>query len=102
MARFHIVHMLLEDRPGFEGYQEVINTILWGLRQMGHEATYGVNEICPTATNIILGANAASEQQLISAPKDTICYNLEQLRACSQLRTWRIEGGPGFLRLWPE
>jgi hypothetical protein len=27
---------------------------------------------------------------------------LDQARACSQLRTWRIEGRPGFLRLWPE
>ena len=80
MARFHVAHMLRPESPGFEAYKEVIDTVLWGLRQIGHEATYGVNEISKNATNIIFGANLLPEELLHSAPEDTICYNLEQLR----------------------
>ena len=84
MARFHVVHVLSEDSPGFEAYQEVIDTVLWGLRQIGHEATYSVNEMSPNATNIVFGANHAGNM-LYSAPDNTIVYNLEQLRGHHQL-----------------
>ena len=83
MPRFHIVHVLSDNFPGFEAYQEVIETVGWGLQQLGHEVTNGVNGISSNATNIIFGANRA-ENFISLAPDDTICYNLEQLRGHRQ------------------
>jgi hypothetical protein len=83
MTRFHIVLVLLDDSLGFEAYQEVSETVGWGLQQLGHEVTHSVNCTSPNATNIIFGAHRASNF-IFSAPDGTICYNLEQLRGHQQ------------------
>lgn len=65
---------------GLHGYREVIDTIQWGLRELGHSADYGVNTISPTATNIVFGMQMLSLESIANLPPDTIVYNFEQMR----------------------
>jgi len=80
MARFHLMHCVHPKMHGLNGYKEVIESIHWGLAQMGHEVTYAVNRAEPNATNVIFGAQVLSTEFLKRLPPDTIIYHLEQLR----------------------
>ncbi len=78
MAVFNIVHAAGHGIRGTEAYREVIETVLWGLRQLGHDATYSVNRCRPEATNILFGGHLLPDM-LVASPADTIYYNLEQI-----------------------
>jgi hypothetical protein len=81
VARFHLVHWIPHKRMhGLNGYKEVIDTIQWGLEQLGHNVTYGLNNIISGATNIIFGAQTMDTATIAALPSNTIIYNLEQLR----------------------
>ncbi len=81
MARFQLVHCLGEHiMHGLNGYKEVIDTVQWGLQQLGHEAGYSVNDLSPDATNIVFGAQVVAQEALNAFPDGTIIYNFEQLR----------------------
>lgn len=80
MSQFHIVHIIPDPRLHIlNGYNDVIKTIVWGLRWNGHEVSYAVNLPHPTARNIVLGANMAPNQLIDLLPDDSIVYNLEQM-----------------------
>jgi hypothetical protein len=66
---------------GLNGYKEVIETVAWGLEQLGHQVTYEVNKFVTGATNIVFGAQVVPIAVLKQLPKGTIIYNLEQIRA---------------------
>jgi hypothetical protein len=66
---------------GLNGYKEVIETVAWGLEQLGHQVTYEVNKFVTNATNMIFGAQVVPITVLKQLPKETIIYNLEQIRA---------------------
>jgi len=83
MTHFNIVHVIRDGLLGVRAYQETIDSILWGLQQLGHEATYSVNSICHDATNIIVGGHLFPEL-LVESPEGTIYYNLEQIRGHPQ------------------
>jgi hypothetical protein len=77
--RFHLAH--LAPNPAFHGlygHTEVIETIHWGLRELGHEVTSGVNQLHSSRTNIIFGAQMLQERHVNALRPDTIVYNLEQ------------------------
>jgi hypothetical protein len=78
MTHFNLVHAVGRGIRGTEAYQEVIDSVLWGLRQLGHHATYGMNSCCHEATNILFGAHLLPEL-LMHSPEGTIYYNLEQI-----------------------
>lgn len=78
MTDFNIVHAAGDGIRGTEAYREVIDTVLWGLRQLGHTATYSVNRCRSHATNILFGGHLLPEL-LATSPADTIYYNLEQI-----------------------
>lgn len=81
MAHFHLMHCIPDPRMhGLNGYKEVIETVGWGLEQLGHRATYAVNERSPDATNIVFGAQVMPVASLAELPPGTIIYNFEQLR----------------------
>src|SRR5277367_6044638 len=80
MARFHLMHCVHPKMHGLNGYKEVIESVHWGLTQIGHEVSYAVNRAEPDATNIIFGAQVLSIDFLKCLPPDTIVYHLEQLR----------------------
>jgi len=81
MAHFHIMHCIPHPRVhGPKGYGEVIETLGWGLRELGHRASYAINGIDPNAINIIFGAQMLPIEQLKQLPDNSIVYDLEQLR----------------------
>src|SRR3978361_1000209 len=78
MTHFNLVHVMGDGIRGTEAYQEVIETVCWGLRQLGHHATLSVNGCADDATNILFGAHLLPEL-LLASPDNTIYYNLEQI-----------------------
>ena len=83
MTHFNIVHVLPDGLLNLRAYHEVIESVLWGLQQLGHYTTYSVNAICPGARNILFGGQRAPDL-VIGSPADTIYYNLEQVRGSPQ------------------
>jgi hypothetical protein len=77
MTHFNLVHVVGDSIRGTEAYQ-VIDSVLWGLRQLGHHATYSANSCCYEATNILFGAHLLPNL-LLNSPEGTIYYNLEQI-----------------------
>ena len=79
MTHFHIVHFVPTERHhGLYGYNEVIETITWGLQQLGHVVTYAKNQFLPEARNIVFGHQMAGWDVMSTLPRGTIIYNLEQ------------------------
>jgi hypothetical protein len=60
-------------------YKDVIDSIQWGLEQLGHQVSYGLNYIENNALNIIFGHRLLTVELLKKLPKNTIIYNLEQI-----------------------
>ncbi len=84
MGKFHLFHAIPHPRMhGLNGYKEVIESVEWGLRQLGHDVTYAVNTFSPDAINIVFGAQVLPIAVLEQLPKNTIVYNFEQLRGIS-------------------
>ena len=82
MSPYNLVHCIIPDprAHGLKGYKEVIETVRWGLEQLGHYVTYAVNEVAIDATNIVFGAQVMPVAALRQLPDNTIIYNFEQLR----------------------
>jgi hypothetical protein len=77
--RIHITQIVpTEVVHVYSGYQEVVDTLLWGLRELGFEADFAFNSVRADARNIIFSAQAAGIDLIRQFPKDTIIYNLEQ------------------------
>lgn len=71
-------------REAFAGiFREVIETIEWGLIELGHDTTRSINEIARDRKNIVFGPQMLTENQFEALPQDSIIYNLEQLRGYS-------------------
>ncbi len=88
MSHYHLMHCIAPDprAHGLNGYKELIETVAWGLEQLGHRVSYAVNETARDATNIIFGAQVMPMAALERLPRGTIIYNLEQLRGLPQIR----------------
>jgi hypothetical protein len=95
--KFHIVHIVPNPRlHGLYGYSELIETLQWGLNELGHETSAAVNSIGRGKTNIVLGGQMMGETELKQFPPDTIFYNFEQLAELSPeklLPVWRVIAG---------
>ncbi len=80
MAAFHVLHWIPDPRLHiFNGYNEVIETVVWGLRALGHDVTYAVNSLRQGAVPLVFGAQLMPRGMLAALPPDAILYNLEQL-----------------------
>jgi len=91
MPGFHLMHCVPDPRMhGLHGYKEVIDTVAWGLEQLGYPVGYALNEYDRGATNIVFGAQVLPVAYLESLPPDTIVYNFEQI------------GGLGAAQIRPE
>lgn len=78
---FHLAHIVPgKAMHGLHGYKEVIDTVQWGLSQLGHTASYGLNELSSDGRNIIFGAQMLQPSLLEQLPAETIVYNFEQGR----------------------
>jgi hypothetical protein len=81
MARFHLMHCIPDARAhGLQGYREILETLVWGLRELGHETAYSINNFDPRATNIVFGAHLLPVEVMKRLPADTVVYSLEQAR----------------------
>jgi hypothetical protein len=101
MARFHLMHCIHPKMHGLNGYKEIIESVAWGLEQLGHDVSYAVNRAEPDATNVIFGAQVLSTEFLKCLPADTVVYHLEQLRDIDiqQLRD-SIRYSAEHFRIW--
>jgi hypothetical protein len=61
------------------GYDEVVDTVQWGLAQLGNDVSVSRNEFRAGRTNIVFGAQMLAEGVLSQLPVDTIIYNFEQI-----------------------
>lgn len=78
--RFHLCHIFPGEKfHGLLGYAEVIESIRWGLSDLGHDVTVAMNSVEHDATNIIFGAQMLSESAVERLPAGSIVYNLEQI-----------------------
>jgi hypothetical protein len=82
--QFNVVHMVPQvpsrtAMHGLYGYREVIETLAWGLKDIGHDAIVSENRFYSTRINIIVGAQMLAADALQALPKETIIYNFEQL-----------------------
>jgi hypothetical protein len=64
---------------GLRGYREVVQSLEWGLSQLGHEVSVTENSVAANCTNILIGHVVVPPERLAALPKDTIVYNLEQM-----------------------
>lgn len=81
MANFHLMHCVPNRlMHGLYGYLEIIQTVEWGLKQLGHQVSYGVNEARRNCKNIIFGAHVLPVELLSRLPPDSVVYNFEQMR----------------------
>jgi hypothetical protein len=69
---------------GLYGYIEVIQSIEWGLKELGHSVTYALNNFDPKSINIVFGAQVLPIDLLEKLPGNTIVYNFEQMRGLSK------------------
>ena len=79
MSKFHLLPCVPDPRMhGPNGYREIIESVQWGLEQLGHEVTYSLNAYYPASTNIVFGAQMLPLEVLKQLRGDTIVYNFEQ------------------------
>ena len=87
--QFNLVHVIPDPRAhGLYGLAEVMESVRWGLTELGHTVTLKVNQIGIGARNIIFGFQMLLPEVLEKLPEDTVVYNLDQMANCepSQLR----------------
>jgi hypothetical protein len=100
--RFHLAHILVQPFHGLLGYAEVIETVRWGLTELGHETSVGVNEIRKDATNIVFGCQMLEERLVAELPAGTIVYHFEQIAGhqnASELKE-NMRTAAQRLRIW--
>jgi hypothetical protein len=83
--KFHLVNIIPNERfHWMHAYDEVIETICWGLAELGHDVTCGINYFETKSINILFGHRFVSVDFLRSLPRNTIIYNLEQIKGLSK------------------
>lgn len=78
--RFNLIHVFVAPRlHGFHGFAEVVETVRWGLTELGHDVTVQTNTVANDRRNIIFGYQLIPPETLNKLPPDTIIYNFEQM-----------------------
>ncbi len=77
--RFRVVILAEPGSPFSESFREVAETVTFGLRGLGHEATLAINDLDPDATNILFNAHILDEKAAAALDSRIIVYNLEQV-----------------------
>lgn len=101
--RFHITDIVPQSRDvhGLTGYREPIETLRWGLTELGHKVSVRTNAFAEDRTNIIFGIQMATSLLVEELPPDTIVYQLEQMAG---LQVGRLKPAyravAGRLRIW--
>jgi hypothetical protein len=77
--RFHIAHIVHPTVHTTMGYREIVETLQWGLAQLGHDVTAATGRLAGDRTNIVVGGQMLSPADLERLPPETIFYHLEQI-----------------------
>lgn len=77
--RFHVTIAQPRGYLFAHCFNEIGEVLVYGLRRLGHEVSYSVNEALRGAQNIVLGAHLLHEKETF--PEGTVLYNLEQIGA---------------------
>jgi hypothetical protein len=79
--KFNLSHILTDPRKqhGMMGYQDVIETVRWGLTELGHDVTVKMNFVAGDRINILFGFQVMREAELKAIPRNSIIYNFEQI-----------------------
>jgi len=64
---------------GLYGYREVIESVRWGLADLGCDVTVSENGFHGDRTNIVCGVQMLGDAALARLPAETIIYNFEQI-----------------------
>jgi hypothetical protein len=99
--KYLFVHVvIIKKDPSSSAFEELAETLLYGLKAIGIDATSVTNTIYPHAINIILGVHLLTSEEISLLPNDAIIYNTEQifpdspwntshlLTAIQQFTTW--------------
>ena len=65
--------------PHSAAFQEIAETVYYGLRALGYEAVLKTNNFIRDGLNIVFGAHLLSPEQSVGLPERSIIYNLEQV-----------------------
>ena len=76
---FRIVIVAPENYRHSAAFNELAETLLYGLQALGYRASLAVNALESGAVNILFGAHLLSAQACDGLPADTIIYNTEQI-----------------------
>lgn len=77
-AFVRIVRIFPEGYLHYQVFDEVVESLLAGLRANGIVACVVDNQFDPTMLNIVIGAHLLSDKQLYELPHNVILYNFEQ------------------------
>lgn len=83
-SKFNIAHLVPHAGTrslmhGLYGYREVIETVCWGLSDLGYDVTVSENGFRGGCVNIVLGAQMLADAELQRLPPESIIYNFEQI-----------------------
>ena len=73
-----IVRIFLQGYLHYRVFDEVVESLLFGLIECGVAACVVDNELDPKVPNIVIGAHLLSDGQLDALPQNVILYNFEQ------------------------
>jgi SAM-dependent methyltransferase len=82
--RFHITLVSPPGSQFSEFFREIGETLLFGLRGLGHPAALAINDFDASAVNIVLGGHLLDETDVARVPANTVFYNFEQVHGQSQ------------------
>ena len=79
MARFNICLVKPDNYIHSFAFLELGELLYFSLQELGHEVTFGFNNLEPTATNILIGCHLLDPSFITQIPPSTIILNTEQI-----------------------
>lgn len=78
--KYLFVHVvIIKKDPSSSAFEELAETLFYGLKALGIDVTSDTNTIYPHAINIILGVHLLTTEEINMLPSDSIIYNTEQI-----------------------
>lgn len=98
--KYHVTNMTCNGRAyGLNAYNEVIESVVWGLRELGHSVESALDTFSDSATNIVFGAQMLEMDVISRLPPSTIVYNFEQIRGATLLKPGLAYAAANF-KIW--
>jgi hypothetical protein len=79
MARFNICLVKPDNYIHSYAFLELGELLYFSLQELGHEASFGFNNLEPSATNILIGCHLLDPSLISQIPASTIILNTEQI-----------------------